>query len=251
MQLQNAHEYLLPFVEEVFPLKKGCRVLEVGCGEAGVLKAFVDKGCYGIGLDLSPSRIETAKKRLTKEVESNQVTLLAKNVYDLDIDRDLEGKVDLIVLKDTIEHIPHQEKIIAHFKELIHPDGAIFFGFPPWHMPYGGHQQMADTKLGKFPFLHLLPMPLYLKALKSIGESEKSIRNLREVKETGISLQRFERISKQLGYTIKKKQLYLVNPIYKYKFNAKPRKQFPIVAAIPGIREFATTTAYYLLTLYK
>jgi hypothetical protein len=43
------------------------------------------------------------------------------------------------------------------------------------------------------------------------------------------------------------RNLYLVNPIYQQKFGLKPRKQFRLVAAIPGFRDFVTTCAYYLI----
>lgn len=43
-----------------------------------------------------------------------------------------------------------------------------------------------------------------------------------EVKETGLSIERFERILKQDGYRIVKMQHYLINPNYEIKFRMKP-----------------------------
>ena len=37
IQLENAEEYVIPFIEKTFVIKKGARVLEIGCGEGGVL----------------------------------------------------------------------------------------------------------------------------------------------------------------------------------------------------------------------
>mgnify|MGYP000075898353 CR=1 FL=1 len=52
MQILNTNKYVLPFIEEKFPVKAGMRVLEIGCGEGGVLKAFTDRGCIGVGVEL-------------------------------------------------------------------------------------------------------------------------------------------------------------------------------------------------------
>jgi len=60
IQVLNAEKYVIPFIEEKFPISKGMRVLEIGCGEGGVLKAFINKGCEGVGVELDASRIENA-----------------------------------------------------------------------------------------------------------------------------------------------------------------------------------------------
>lgn len=49
IQRDNASEYVIPFIEERFEIKAGMRVLEIGCGEGGVMKAFIDRGCVAVG----------------------------------------------------------------------------------------------------------------------------------------------------------------------------------------------------------
>ena len=83
--------------------------------------------------------------------------------------------------------------------------------------------------------------------LKSFGESEKRIVDLEEIKDTGISIERFRRIVKQSGLTTYKKQDWLFNPIYEYKFNVKPKKQIGLISGIPYLRNFFTTAVYYLV----
>jgi hypothetical protein len=68
-----------------------------------------------------------------------------------------------------------------------------------------------------------------------------------EIKETGISIERFERLSKKNNYSIPLKQFYLINPIYKYKFNLKPRNQLSFLSAIPYFRNYWTSCVYYLI----
>jgi hypothetical protein len=90
----------------------------------------------------------------------------------------------------------------------------------------------------------MLPMFLYKGILKAFGEN---VSDFTEIKETGISIERFEKIVGKTGYNIVHKTHYLLNPIYIYKFGWKPRKQAAFVQAIPYVRNFFTTCVYYLI----
>lgn len=247
-QYENAEAYLLPFIEQVMPVSPGMKVLEVGCGEGGVLKAFTDKGCWVLGVDLSPSRIDRAREQMETECVQGKADFLVKNVYDADFCDQWAGKFDWILLKDTIEHIPNQEAFIPHLKQFLSSRGKIFFGFPPWCMPFGGHQQICRNKwLSKLPYYHLLPRHLYRKVLEAGKEPEGVIRELLAIKATGISLHRFERIVKASGLNIQGRTLFLLNPIYRYKFGWKPIQQARWIGGIPYFRDFVTTAGWYVV----
>ncbi|MCW3467719.1 class I SAM-dependent methyltransferase [Chitinophaga nivalis] len=247
-QVDNSRNYVLPFIQLEFPHLEGLRVMEVGCGEGGVLAPLLEKGCNCVGVDLAPTRIELAKSFLEKYTAGGQLKLIAQNIYDVDFLGAFRNAFDVIILKDAIEHIPDQEKIIGHLKQLLSPRGQVYFGFPPWYMPHGGHQQICQNKLlSMMPYVHLLPMPLYRGVLRLFGEKADVIQDLTEVKSTGISIERFERIVKRQHYKITQRRFYLINPIYQYKFGVKPRVQWKPVAAIPFIRNFVTTCVYYMV----
>lgn len=246
IQLLNAEKYILPFIEANFTIQKGMRALEIGCGEGGVLKAFINKGCIGVGVEFDETRIENGKKWLADDIESGSLSFVAKDIYDTEVES-LGGKFDIIILKDVIEHIHNQAKLLRRLKEFLAPAGIIFFGFPPWQMPFGGHQQLCQKKLGKLPYFHLLPMPLYKSLLRLFKESEHVINDLAEIKETGISIERFEKIVEQTNYVVVAKIDYLFNPIYEYKFNLKPKKQNALISKIPYFRNFVTTCVYYII----
>ena len=55
----------------------------------------------------------------------------------------------------------------------------------------------------------------------------------------------------QTDYKVIDKIHYLINPIYKYKFGWKAKKQLPILKSIPFIRNYFTTCVYYLITQTK
>jgi hypothetical protein len=115
-------------------------------------------------------------------------------------------------------------------------------------MPFGGHQQVCLKKISSvLPYYHLLPTFIYKMLLKLFGEPKSKIDELIEIKETGISIERFERIVKKSGYSIKNKTHFLFNPIYKYKFGLNPRKQLGIITHLPYLRNFLTTCVYYTI----
>lgn len=244
IQVENAEKYVIPFIEEKMEIKPGIRVLEIGCGEGGVLKAFVNKGCIGVGVEMDAPRIANAKLFSPEDVAAGRMYFVTKDIYKVDIEKDFNGLFDIIILKDVIEHIHDQAKLIGWMKKFLKPDGVIFFGFPPWYMPYGGHQQMCRSRISKLPYIHLLPAGVYRRLLK---RNHEAVNDLMEIKETGISIERFERICRQHGYEVVNERHYLINPIYQWKFGWKPRKQSSIVKSIPFVRNFLTTCVYYLI----
>ena len=230
-------KHIIPFIEAQFPLKAGLRVLVIGCGEGGVLKAFLDKGLSGVGIEISPRRKGRAVTFLAPELQAGRATLRTMDIYAADPARDLGGPCDLVIMKDVIEHIPDHGRLLARLHAFLKPGGAVFIGFPPWQMPFGGHQQVSSNRLlSRLPWFSLLPRFLYAGILQAFGESESRIGELLEVKATGLSLGRLERLFKANGYGIAARTLYLVNPIYRYKFGLKPRRQLPVLRSIPYLR---------------
>jgi SAM-dependent methyltransferase len=245
MQKLDCEEYIIPFIEEVYSFKSTSRVLEIGCGSAGVLSAFLERGHQGVGVELNINACEEARRRLSKFVESGQLILLSKDIHSVEPETEMRGKFDIIVLKDVIEHIHGQERLMNRMKSYLNSGGVIFLGFPPWQMPFGGHQQMCGNKfLSHLPYFHLLPMTLYKGILKIFKENPEPFV---EIKETGISIERFEKIAKKGSYRIVNERHYLINPVYKYKFNMKERKQAAIIRSIPYFRNFVTTSVFYIL----
>jgi len=248
IQYKNSKESIVPFVSPFIQLNENIRVLEIGSAEAGVLKAFTDFECNCTGIELSPKRVELARNFMKSELKTGKVRFLVKNVYDIDIEKDIGFRFDLIILKDVIEHIHEQGKFIPFMANFLKPQGIIFIGFPPWFMPFGGHQQMCEHKLlSKIPYFHILPKSIYKLILKTFKEKKEKVDMFLEVKETGISIERFERIVKKNNYRIIDRIFYFIPPIYKYKFKLKPKKLNTFIMKIPYIRDFISMSAYYII----
>lgn len=246
IQIDNTEEFVIPFIENYRPITAQMSVLEVGCGEGGVLKAFMKRGCMGVGVDLDQTRIDFANATMKTEVQTGQAIFICEDIYDLSFAKRFQSKFDIIILKDVIEHIDNKQKILDQLKTYLLPNGSIFFGFPPWRMPFGGHQQICNNKvLSRCPYLHLLPLPLYKKILTLAKES---VQELLDVRRTRISIDSFVKLVKETGFLMTGKRLFLFNPIYKYKFKIKPREQFAIIRHIPYLRDFFTSCVYALIT---
>jgi len=246
-QIFTTEKYVIPYINKHMSIDKNTRILEIGCGEGGNLQPFLDLGCEIVGVDLNKGKIEKARTYFSKQEHSHRISFILEDIYNVDLEE--FGVFDLIIMRDVIEHIHNQEKFMGYVKRFLSPKGKIFFGFPPWQMPFGGHQQVCKNKIAsKLPYYHLLPRPIYKAMLKMFGEPSKRIENLLEIKETGISIERFVRILKKENYRIDEKTEFLINPNYEVKFNLKPRKQFAIISAIPYFKNFFTTCCYCLIS---
>ncbi len=244
-QVFTTKEHVIPYIEKTGKIGADWVVAEIGCGEAGNLKPFLDNGLNVTGIDISASKIENARKFYETHPYRNKLNLIASDIYDIEPEQ--TGKFDLVIMRDTIEHIPQQAKFIGHLKKFLKPNGRIFFGFPPWRMPFGGHQQLCSSKLlSRLPYYHLLPKPAYIMLLKAFGESQEKVDCLMEVRDTRISIAEFGKIIKENNLKILSEDFFLINPNYEIKFKLKTRK-LPVLLNIPYFRDFFTTACYYLI----
>lgn len=234
--------YVIPFIERVHPVTPDSRILEIGCGEGGNMNPFLQIGCKVTGIDINRRQIEIAREIYREHPQRENLTLICEDIYKV---TGLNESFDIIILRDVIEHIPGQERFLPLLRQFLAPGGVIFIGFPPWQNPFGGHQQICNNKiLARLPWFHLLPRSLYEKILLKGNVDPKG---LLEIKDTGISLERFLRIVRKEQFVIAEEELYLINPNYEVKFGFKPRKLWKI-GNIPYLRNFYTTCGYYLLT---
>lgn len=248
-QSYTTKKYVIPYIQEVMPVTAGTKVAEIGCGEGGNLAPFLDMGCKVVGIDLSSSRIELAKKFFEDHPNKANLTLMDQDIYAVKDDPNL--MFDLIIMRDTLEHIPDQARFLEHLKHFLKPGGKTFIGFPPWRMPFGGHQQLCRNKwLSVMPYFHILPDFLYYGILKVFGESDATLNVLREIKETRLSIQRYNRILADKGFHSDHKTYFMINPNYEVKFKLKSRK-LPSVLSIPYLRDFYTTALYDVISVKK
>lgn len=248
-QTYTTEKYVIPYIEQCHKVDASTTLLEVGCGEGGNIKPFLDRGCRCVGIDLNKGQIENGKLFFADHPNLSNLTLTYSDIYDIEPADDM--LFDIIMLRDVIEHIHNQERFMGFIKRFLKPEGVIFFAFPPWMMPFGGHQQVCNSRLAKTPWIHLLPRGAYASLMRRCGETEERVADLLEIKETGITLERFERAVRDNGYSILRKTHYFINPNYEIKFHLRPSKVLPVLRSLPYLRDFYTTAGYYVVAASK
>ncbi|NOX88995.1 MAG: class I SAM-dependent methyltransferase [Calditrichaeota bacterium] len=101
--------------------KKGMRVLEVGCGTGANLKLYRQAGCRVYGIDLSPSMIAVAQKKL-----ENNAHLVTGDAALMPFTDD---HFDLVIAMLTLHEIgeSHRLPIVKEMVRVKKPDGRLLF----------------------------------------------------------------------------------------------------------------------------
>jgi SAM-dependent methyltransferase len=241
----SCRKYYIPFLVEQTEIvfDAGCDVLEIGCGIGGILSAFAEKGCRVTGVDIHRRSIDIARALFAGKGMEGQ--FICSDIFDYD---NKDQRYDLIILHDSIEHIGEKEKLMISIRRMLKKEGVLYIGFPPWQMPFGGHQQMAKNKLLAYcPYIHLLPKSIFRLIFRIFRQSDSDIKTFLDIRATSITIEQFEKLLKTTLYNVICRQLYFINPNYHIKFGIPPRKLSPVIAKIPYVRNFVTTTCYYVV----
>lgn len=241
-QARTARKYYIPYINKHIGVIPD-RVLEVGCGEGGNLLPFAELGCEVIGVDMALSRIDQARSFFAGRKQKG--TFIPANIFQLEA---LHQLFPLVIVHDVIEHIEDKEAFLSGLHKFLTPDGFIFVAFPAWQMPFGGHQQIAHGRIvSHLPFIHLLPSFFYKSILQAFGEKKTTIAELLSIKRTGCTVEYFRSVVSRTGYKIINQQLFLVNPHYETKFGITPRKLNQPISLTPYLRNFLSTSCFYIL----
>lgn len=235
---RTTEKYLVPEIEKIVPIIPGMKVAEVGCSVGGNLAPFLKRGCRVYGIDIDPLRIKEAQNIFKSKEGVEKVHLFPCDILDLEETDEL--KFDVIILRDMIEHMTDKNHLLQKLKKHLSPSGIIYFAFPPWRMPFGGHHQICRTFLSKLPWFHLLPSFFYFGIMKMMLENDKTILILREIHATRISIRQFRNLLSQNNYSQISETTYLINPHYEAKFNLKPRV-LPKIFNIIWLSDFYST----------
>jgi len=109
-------------ISESARLKRGIRVLEIGCGTGLFTEMFAGTGAQIVAVDISRELIEKARLRGLPE---NQVVFLEKRFEDCDVD----GPFDAIIGSSILHHLDI-EAALTKIYELLKPGGRMSFAEP-------------------------------------------------------------------------------------------------------------------------
>ena len=140
-QASHMHRHFMPKVFELCgPLSATTRVLDVGCGNGFTCGEFAKLGCQVVGVDLSPSGIELARKAFPAcrfEVVSASADILA--VLD-------EQLFDIVVSTEVVEHLYDPRAYAQTCFRVLRPGGR-FVCTTPYH---GYLKNLAISLAGKW-----------------------------------------------------------------------------------------------------
>ena len=244
---KGTRDFVIPYIESVRKIHADSVVLEIGCGRGGNLLPFLEeKNCKVIGIDKS-DELEYARNFFKDCKNVNNLTLLKCNFYE--VNPSSIPKANIVLIRDVLEHIVNRALFFERLKEFMASDAIIFVAFPPWRMPFGGHQQgCKNFLLSKMPYYHLLPRCIFELILKIFGEDKNYIDSLYDdVRQTKLSICEYKKLLKKSRFKIEKETYYLINPSYKTKFGLNPRI-LPSFLKIPAICDFYTTAHYSIIS---
>jgi SAM-dependent methyltransferase len=122
------------------PLASAQRVLAIGCGtgiEVRALKKLVAPDAALVGVDHSPTLLDTARKLTADEGLSDNVSYRTGDAHNLPC---AEGEFDIVILHTLISHVEDPLQVLGEARRVVRTGGtiAIFdgdyasmtFGFP-------------------------------------------------------------------------------------------------------------------------
>jgi SAM-dependent methyltransferase len=213
----------------------GTRVLDFGCGHGALSLDCAQRGAHEvIGLDINQKLIKFARWNLQTNYPE-----LAKNVKF--IGQDIEtvnfgSYFDIILSKDTMEHVDAPAKIVRNFARLLRPGGQLVLGFSPlYYSPFGDHKRLAFP----LPWIHaFLPEGVVLYLTNRIKGS-----NISNISQLGLN-----RITpKQFRLAIDDEKWRVIT----IKYNRGDKKFigfFRILRRIALVEKFFTISIYAVLT---
>ncbi len=235
-----AKQYLIPMLDEGGVRLKESKVLEIGCGNGGVIETLAEEASKAVGIDL--------KDFDRSEHASGKVHYITADIFDASKRYLYADQYNLIVLRDVIEHLPDKESIFHLFGELLGVNGHIFITFPPYYSPFGAHQQVfSKTVAGKLPYLHWLPEKIYLKWVSVAEKNNQNAYDLAiEMEKAKTTIGQINRFIRKFGYSLSNQRYYFIRPSYDIRYGFKPRK-CTWLKYVPLIREILVLGVYMVL----
>lgn len=131
--------YLRRLIRKFFPTDKQSSVLDLGCGDGGLLFAAQELGYRQlIGVDLSPEQVKVARAReLTQIHHAEIIPFLSKQEPDT---------FDLVVTFDVIEHLTKKELmvVIGQVHRILRNGGRWIIHVPNGQSPFFGRIRYGD-----------------------------------------------------------------------------------------------------------
>jgi len=176
--LDSAQERKLDYICRKLRLRPGERLLDIGCGFAGlIMHAVAHYGVHAVGITLSVRQAEVARQRL-REAGLNDRCRVEVSDYR-DIDHELQ--YDKIVSVGMFEHVgeAHLPEYFSRAWDLLRPGGVFLNHGISYSATYRRRGPSFSDRY-VFPDGDLVPISASLRAAELSGFELRDVESLRE-----------------------------------------------------------------------
>jgi SAM-dependent methyltransferase len=145
------------------------RVLDVGCGDAGVLIAFAEAGAEAHGIE--PFEPSVVRGRVRAEEHGVRLELQGGVGETLPFP---DESFDLVLLDNVLEHVQERERTLNEIHRVLRPGGILYLVTPK---PFALHSLVSDPHYA-LAGLVLMPRPLqkwYFERVRGGGEGRYGV----------------------------------------------------------------------------
>jgi SAM-dependent methyltransferase len=142
----------------------GKTILDLGCGFGALSLDLAQRGAARVvGLDLDKDRIYFARDHISQAYPAlaDHIEFIYRDIETF-VSSETTGAFDLVVSKDTFEHIQDLEGVVACARTLLKPGGRLAIGTSPlYYSPFGDHGEYFGRRLpwaGAIPEALLFPL---------------------------------------------------------------------------------------------
>ena len=149
-----------------FPLARGDRVLDLGCGEGRhVISAWLEQTLDVIGVDLSLQDLQTTRRKFDEFAAATAVADAADNSHGFDLAAAsalalpfAADTFDKVICSEVLEHIADYQLALAEIDRVLKPGGLFCASVPrqwpeqicwalsaAYHKVPGGHLRIFDS----------------------------------------------------------------------------------------------------------
>ena len=231
-----ASNYYIPYLNDNNIEINNKKILEIGCGNGGFIKAFSKYSPNCTGFDI---------KNLNWD--DDELRYLHLNIFDENFDSQISDNFDIIILRDVIEHIDNDlnDLLFKKIKSLSNESTVILVTFPPFYSPFGLHQQALLSSFCRYiPFLSLIPK-IMMKIIFCCRKN-KNIDEMLSLYDAKMSIGSFYRLIRKFNYRIIDEKFFHIRPSHELRYGFKT-KESKFLYKIPILRELLITgTAFFI-----
>ncbi len=176
--LDSAQQRKLDYVCRKLRLRRGDRLLDIGCGWGGlIMHAAARYGVQAVGITLSVPQAEVARQRLRESGLNDRCRVEVSDYRDIDHDQ----QYDKIVSVGMFEHVG-EELLPEYFRrawDLLRP-GGVFLNHGIAYSATYRRRGPSFTDRYVFPDSEMVPISTSLRAAELSGFEVRDVESLRE-----------------------------------------------------------------------